>query len=350
VIPVHQVLPAATPGDAITNQAFAWRDLLEQWGHPGEIVAEHVHPDLSDEVHRFDRTGKRILGSGAVILRYAIWSKTAEPALRGRERTALVYHNITPGELLRDFNPSLADLCDKGRKALADLPRPTTLIADSLFNAEDLRAAGLGDAEVIPLLLDVSSDTAPRRSSESEPTILSVGRIVPNKRLEDVIKVFALYQRHRAPQARLVIVGSSVGFENYRLALEQLVERIRAQRVFFTGPISSHARDAWYGRADAYLSMSVHEGFCAPLVEAMAHGVPVVARGAGAVPETLSGAGLTVDGHELPLVAEALNEVVSSQETRAGLAGAAQRRLAQLRPEVLAPRIKAALEPILEGA
>ena len=350
MIPVHQVLPAAAPGDAVTSQAFAWRDLLAQWGHLGEIVAEHVHADLADEVRRFDRGGKEILGDGAVILRYAIWSRTAEPALRRHERTALVYHNITPGELLRDFNPSLADLCDKGRKALADLPRPTALIADSSFNAQELRAAGLGDAEVIPLLLDVPSNSASRPSSESEPTVLSVGRIVPNKRLEDAIKAFALYQRHRAPQARLVIVGSSTGFENYRLALERLVERIRAQRVLFTGPISSQARDAWYGRVDAYLSMSVHEGFCAPLVEAMAHGVPVVARSAGAVPETLGGAGLTVDGHELPLVAEALNEVVSSRETRAGLADAAQRRLAQLRPEVLAPRIKAALEPILDGA
>lgn len=347
MIAVHQVIPAATPGDAVTNQAFAWRDLLADWGHGGEIVAEHVHPDLSEQVRRFDRAGKRILDDGAVVLRYAIWSKTAETALRSPERAALVYHNITPGELLRDFNPSLADLCDRGRKALADLPRPASLIADSSFNAADLRAAGLGDAEVIPLLLDVPDDGAVRPSSQIEPTVLSVGRIVPNKRLEDVIKAFALFQGHRAPGSRLVLVGSSMGFENYRLALERLVERVGARRVFFTGPISTSARDAWYSRADAYLSMSVHEGFCAPLVEAIAHGVPVVARSAGAVPETLSGAGVVIDGLELPLVAEALHEVVSSPETRAALATAARERLAELRPDKVAPRIRSALEPIL---
>jgi len=346
---VNQVIPAATPGDAVTNQALAWQELLSQWGHPGEIVAEHVHPDLSDHVHRLDRAGKRILSQGAVVLRYAIWSKTAEIALRRPERAALCYHNITPGELLRDFNPSLADLCDQGRKALADFPRPAALIADSSFNAEDLRAAGLGEAEVVPLLLDVPQNGAARPAHGIEPTVLSVGRIVPNKRLEDVIKAFALYQGHRAPGARLVLVGSSTGFENYRTALERVVERVGARRVFFTGPISAQARDAWYSRADAYLSMSLHEGFCAPLVEAMAHGVPVVARSAGAVPETLGGAGVLVDGLELPLVAEALHEVVSSNETRAALAAAADKRLAQLRPEKLAPMIRSALAPILDG-
>jgi glycosyltransferase involved in cell wall biosynthesis len=348
VIPVHQVLPAATPGDAVTNQAFAWRELLLAWGHDSEIVAEHVHPDLMRNVHRLDRSGKRLLDDGAVILRYAIWSKTAETALRRPERTALCYHNITPGELLRDFNPTIADLCDRGRKALADFPRPAALIADSSFNAEDLRAAGLGEAEVVPLLLDVPENGVPRLAG-TEPTVLSVGRVVPNKRLEDVIKAFALYQGHRAPGARLVLVGSSTGFENYRLALERLVDRVAAKRVFFTGPISAEARDAWYSRADAYLSMSVHEGFCAPLVEAMAHGVPVVARSAGAVPETLSGAGVVIDGLELPLVAEALHEVVSSALTRAAFAEAARKRLAELRPERLAPRIRSAVAPILDG-
>jgi glycosyltransferase involved in cell wall biosynthesis len=148
-----------------------------------------------------------------------------------------------------------------------------------------------------------------------------------------------------------VIVGSAVGFENYRHALDRLVEQIGVERVSFTGPISSTARDAWYRRADAYLSMSVHEGFCAPLIEALANGTPVVARAAGAVPETLGDAGLPLDlDDELPIAAEAVHELVSSRETRAGLAAAAERRLAELRPDVLAPRIKAALGPLLQGS
>ena len=347
--PIHQVLPAASPDDAVTNQAFAWQRLLSEWGQPSEIVAEHVHPDVSDRVHRLDRTGKRLIVEANLVLRYAIGSDTAELALKRPDRVALCYHNITPGEFLRDFNPAIAELCDRGREAIKSFARPAALIADSAFNALDLREAGLGEATVVPLLLDVPLTPARRLDAHKQPTVLSVGRVVPNKRLEDVIKVFALYQRHRAPGARLVLVGSSADFENYRRALERLTEQVGAERVIFTGPISSRAPDAWYEQADVYLSMSVHEGFCALLVEAISQGTPVVARGAGAVPETLGSAGLVLDGNDLPLVAEALHEVVSSPRTREALSAAAAQRLEELSPQAVAPRIRSALVPILNS-
>jgi glycosyltransferase involved in cell wall biosynthesis len=350
MIAVHQVIPAGNPGDAITNQAFAWRELLARWGHPGEIVAEHVHPDLLGRVHRFDGGGKRILKHGALILRYAILSKTAEAALADPPRAAVVYHNITPGSLLRDFNPTIADLCDAGREALSSFPRPAVLIADSTFNATDLRAAGLGEAAVVPLLLDDLPHDVEQDGRGPAPIVLYVGRIVPNKRLEDAIKAFALYQKHREPTATFVIVGWDTGFENYRLALKRLAERLDVERVIFTGALSREERDAWFRRAHVYLSMSVHEGFCAPLVEAIAHGVPVVARAAGAVPETLGGAGIVIESDDLALYAEAIHEAVSSEATRKALAAAAAGRLAELRPEAVAPRIKAALAPLLDGA
>jgi glycosyltransferase involved in cell wall biosynthesis len=346
---VHQLLPAASPNDAVTNQAFAWRGLLREWGHEGLIVAEHVHPDVSTDVLRLDKV-KKELSKGKVILRYSIYSKTADVARAEPERVGLVYHNITPGKYLRPYNQAVADLCDQGRHALASFGKPpAVLVADSSFNAADLSEAGLGEADVIPLLLDVPA-RAPRNGRGGDPIVLTVGRVVPNKRIEDVIKAFALYQRHRAPEATLVVVGSHVGFENYRLALDRLVERIGVERVFFTGPISAEARDAWYRRAHVYLSMSVHEGFCAPLIEALSHGTPVLARSAGAVAETVGGAGLVLDGDDLPLVSEALHEMVSSEETRGALAEAADRRLTELRPEVIAPRIQRALAPLLEEA
>ena len=115
---VHQLLPAAAPHDAITGQAFGWRDLLRSWGYESEIVAEHVHPDMMGAVQRLDRAGRRMVNAGGLLLRYALWSATAEAALRAGGPVALGYHNITPGELLRDFNPGLADLCDRGRAAL----------------------------------------------------------------------------------------------------------------------------------------------------------------------------------------------------------------------------------------
>jgi glycosyltransferase involved in cell wall biosynthesis len=124
------------------------------------------------------------------------------------------------------------------------------------------------------------------------------------------------------------------------------VARLGVRGVRFAGRVPDAERDALYGRADAYLSMSEHEGFCAPLVEAMAHGVPVVARRAGAVPETIGGGGIVVE-RDLPLVAEALAEVVSSPATRRGLAAGARRRLAELDPAVTARRLREVLAPVL---
>ena len=349
--PIHQLLSSAARGDAVTQQALAWQELLAKWGREGEVLSEHVHPDLCGRVHRLDRAGLRLLERGDLILRYSVWSKTADLALAARGRVALVYHNITPGHLLRAYNPALADLCDRGRSALVRFRGAfDAVIADSSFNVCDLAEAGVEGATVVPLLLDLPPQ-APRRDPVSAcPVILAVGRIVPNKRVEDAIKAFTLFQRHRAPDAWLVLVGSPVGFERYRRDLVRLVSDLGAKRVFFAGAISSRARDVWYRRADAFISMSVHEGFGAPPVEALAHGVPVVARSAGAVPETLGGAGLLVDGDDLVLAAEGLHELTSSRETRAALAGAAERRLAELRPEAVEPRIRDALQQLLDGS
>jgi L-malate glycosyltransferase len=346
---IHQLLPAAQPYDAITEQAFAWRDLIREWGYESEIVSEHVEPAVAGEVRPLDGIGKHLVRTRPFILRYALWSKTVDYALSATEPVAVCYHNITPGELLRDFNPDLADLCDRGRNSLGVFRgRVDALVADSSFNAAELRQAGIGEANIVPLLLTLPTEV-PRRKANREPIILTVGRVVSSKRVEDVIKAFTLYQRHRSPDATLIVVGSERGFENYRRALDLLAERLRTRRVIFTGPISAEARDFWYRRADAYLSMSAHEGFCAPVVEALAHGVPVVARAAGAVPETLGGAGVVLEGDDLALAAEALHEVVSSRETRRLLGDAAERRLAELSPEAITPLIRRALTPLLEA-
>jgi glycosyltransferase involved in cell wall biosynthesis len=347
---IHQLVSAAAPHDATAEQALKWRGLLRGWGFESEIVAEDVHPDLKREVRTLDRAGRRLVSKGdGLVLHYTIWSAAAEVALGARRQFGLCYHNITPGELLREFNPRLAALCDRGREALPRFRgRVAPLIAVSSFNALELRDVGLGEAAVVPLLLELP-DAVPRREPSTEPVVVSVGRLVPNKWLEQAIKAFALYQRRHAPGASLVLVGPYQGWESYHQALSLLVTRVGARRVFFTGQISAEARDAWYRRADAYLSLSVHEGFCAPLIEALSHGVPVVANDAGAMPETLGGAGLVVDGSDLALVAEALHELTSSSSTRALLYDAADRRLAELRPEMLAPRVRAALGPLLDG-
>ncbi|WP_217922568.1 glycosyltransferase family 4 protein [Miltoncostaea oceani] len=343
---VHQLLAAAAPGDAVTGQALAWADLLARWGHTGDIVAEHVHPDLAGRVRRL--ADVRDLGGGSLILHLSIGSAVVGAALEAGGPLAVCYHNVTPGHLLRPHNPALADDCDRARAMLPGIvPRAVALVADSTFNAQELEAAGGVGVEVVPLLLDLPSPPDAARPVDGPPSVISVGRVVPNKRLEDVIRAFTLYQREHAPDARLTLVGGDGGFTGYRAALELLATRVGATGVRLTGWVADDAlEDAWAG-AHAYLCMSEHEGFCAPLVEAMARGVPVVARDAGAIRETVGGAGLVIE-RDLPLAAEALAEVIGSPATRSGLARAARRRLAGLDHDVVAGRLRDALAPVLD--
>jgi glycosyltransferase involved in cell wall biosynthesis len=346
---IHQVIASAAPGDAVTDQAFAWRALLRNWGHESVIVAEHVHEGLAAHVVPLDAARDILERADALTLHYAVWSRAVEAVLDSRAAIVLCYHNVTPPELLRGYSPQLEALCAEARSRLGRFAgRCSVAIADSSFNARDLHEAGLEGATVVPLVLNLPVEPALREERENGPVVVTVGRLAPNKRLEDVVESFALYQRRRAPDAWLAVIGSDSEFERYRRDLEALADRLRAHRVLFTGRISREERDAWYGRASAYVCLSVHEGFCAPLVEALAHEVPVVARAAGAVPETLGEAGLLVDGDDASVVAEAVHEVVSSASTRDRLIAAGRERVHELAPESVAPRLRAALAPLLE--
>jgi len=347
---LHQVIAGAAPNDAVTDQALRLRALLREWGVRSEIVAEHVHPAVAGEVHRLGPRTERLLADGPLLLRYSIWSAAADAAVGSGAPLGVVYHNVTPPDLLRAANPHIAAMCEEGRARLASLRgRTRVLLADSAFNAADLRDAGVGEAEVVPLLI-TSVDPSPPRPVDGTPNLLTVGRVAPNKRLEDALRVLAAVQRLRDPDARFMAIGAADGFERYRAALDALTGELGLRNATFTGRIPAARRDAAYAAASVYLCMSLHEGFCMPLVEAMQHGIPVVARAAGAVPETLGDAGLCLPDDDAVVFAEAVWEVTRSPRLRAHLARAAAARLDELRPERVGERLRTALTPLLEAS
>lgn len=348
---MHQVLAGAGPGDAITDQALRWRSVLRRWGYRSEIIAEHVHPDLAPEVHRLDGSGpRRVHDADVLLLHYSIWSSGVDFALGHGAPIAMLYHNVTPGRFLVDANPHVAAMCDEGRARLPELTgRLEAIVSDSAFNAIDVRDAGLGEATVVPLLITPHPMPDRVRPPQGDPHLLSVGRVVPNKRLEDALRVHAMLRRAHAPGARLSLVGAWEGFETYRNALLALSESLGADGVRFTGRLTDAERDAVYASASVYLCTSHHEGFCLPLIEALQHGTPVVARAAGAVPETLGDAGIVLTDDDPAVFAEAALEASRSTALRATLAEAARARLAELDPARTEVRMREALAPVLDG-
>jgi len=343
---VHQLVATAAPMDAVTDQAFAWQELLRRWGLPSTVFAEQIHPQLTRAVRPLREFVPR--RDAGVVLHYSIWSRSVELALATPpDRLAMNYQNITPSEFLRDVNPDVAELCDRGRRGLRLFAgRVAAPIAASRFNASEIEDVGLTDVRIVPLILRVPPP--PPARPEVAPTIVTVGRVVPNKRLEDAIRAVAILRRHLLPAARFEIVGAWDGFERYHDALQGFVDRLGVgDAVTFTGRLSDAARDAIYARAGAYLCVSEHEGFCAPLIEALSHGLPVVARAAAAVPETLGGAGLLLPDGDARLAAESLHEVLTSFELRQELERRARHRLAELAPDRVEKLLRQALTPIL---
>jgi glycosyltransferase involved in cell wall biosynthesis len=219
--------------------------------------------------------------------------------------------------------------------------------ADSSYNAEELRAAGFESVEVVPLLLPRGRPVpdVPRGNG-----ILFVGRLVPSKGLDDLIKAVALLRLRHRPEATLDVVGSRAGWEGFVAGLEDLVQRIGCGGITFRGQIPDAERDALYARAGAVCLMSRHEGFCAPLVEAMRAGAPVVARDAGAVAETLGGGGVLLPDGDPRLAAEALDAVLGDPGLRERLRRGALEALARVEGDVVEARLRATIGGMLAGA
>ena len=178
---------------------------------------------------------------------------------------------------------------------------PKAVWADSAFNAGELRAMGYRDPKVFPLLVDgLRGQAAPdaemlaKLSTPRMENLLFVGRLAPNKRHDRLLKVFHAYQRTVAPKSRLVVAGGA-GLDAYKGILLSTAKTLALRNALFTGYVETAELAACYAAASAFVCMSDHEGFCAPLLEAMSWRIPVFAVAAGAVPETLDGAGVLFD-------------------------------------------------------
>lgn len=320
--------------------------LLGEWGHDAVLVAEGWHPACAHEVTGLDDALSGRPGA-AWVVHYSIWADglDAIAATGPACPKVLVFHNVTPPEFL-----PAGPVAERCARALAELPGQAGLwdlvIADSAFNADDLRAAGFGHVEVIPLLLP---ETPRPPAAGRGDGVLFVGRISPSKGVDDLVKAFGLLRLLHRPSATLDLVGSSAGWERYGAGLTALVEEIGCSGVTFRGPVSDAARDALYARAGVVCLLSRHEGFCAPLVEAMRAGAPVVARDAGAVAETLGGGGLVLPDGDPRMAAEAMEAVLGDASLRARLAAGAQAALHAVDPVVVEARLRATLGAFLEG-
>jgi glycosyltransferase involved in cell wall biosynthesis len=172
-----------------------------------------------------------------------------------------------------------------------------------------------------------------------------VGRLAPNKCVEDVIKAFYFLVKYSDPQARLRLVGIDTDTELYSFSLRELANYLGiGYAVEFVGALADDEVRAMYEASDVYLCMSEHEGFCLPLIEAMHFGLPVVAYAAGAVPETLRDGGVLVREKRHAEIGQMLAKVANPGELRSQLQHKGRERVACFTYERFADRVRALLQ------
>ncbi len=342
---VHQVAAGAAPRDAITHHMLEARAVLRGLGLRSEIFADadNIHPALLAEVLPATAWDAAAGPADAAILHYSIASPGIF-AIAGRaRRCALHYHNITPAELLWRWAPHIALECSIGRRRLLDLvPRVDLVGACSDYNAAELRELGFAEPQVLGVMRQ-QLPPAPRPPvrGDGPARLLFVGRGVPNKAQHHLVMASAAL-RDAGVDHELWLVGAWSAAPAYRDHCRRLAERLGVtEQVRFVGSVDDGELAHRYASADAFVCLSDHEGFCVPLLEAMAAGLPIVACASSALPATLGDAGLLLDEKPPSLVAEAVAETLANPALASRLAGARAAQLARFDRPALVARLEA---------
>jgi L-malate glycosyltransferase len=333
---VNQWVPAAHRGDAIGDSARRVQGLLRDMGHQSDIFALTVDDDLREDVRPFSDAAART--GDITIFHFALPSPMTAAFATLPGGRVLQYHNITPAHFFACYDPALFGLASLGRRELGTLVgRVDLALGDSDYNRQELEALGFAPTGVMPIAVDLARITgAPPRPAltrileDGLINFLFVGRIAPNKKIEDHIRLAELYKRYVDVYYRFIFVGKCDAVPAYYRTIRALMLEydMPKDRFFFTGPVPDEDLAAYYRHADVYVSLSEHEGFCVPLLEAMAAGVPVLAYGATAVPETMGGAGVVFTPKDLELAAEWLGVLAYDGGVRRRIIAGQRARLA----------------------
>ena len=356
MIRIHQVLATLGYGDAIGHEVLGIQRVLRAAGYESEIFVEtadhRLEPQTRDYRELVDVSDRENL----LLHHFSLGSKASRTAYALPDRMALIYHNITPPEYFVGVHRTLARQTFRGRRELkAYADRCDLALGDSEFNRQDLEALGFPRTAVLPVVPDFSHlDHAPNwlvagDFDDGWTNVLFVGRMIANKKIEDLIRWFHAYRTVFNPRSRLLLVGAQSQFERYAAALHQLVATLGTPDVHFIGHVADEELVAFYEVADLFLCASEHEGFCVPLVEAFYMQVPVLAYAATAVPSTMDGAGVLFEDRDPLHVARLMDAIVSDADLQDRIVDGQLAAVGRLRAKDFAGTLLGFVERILSS-
>ena len=356
---IIQVISVFSKGDAVCNNAITIKKLLTSLGYDSEIYVENEDYDITNA--SIDLKYISVLPeldiSDIIIYHLSTCVLSKDKLVDMKCRKVGIYHNVTPPEFFAECSFPLYMVCKRAVdeiKSLADTF--DYCIADSTFNRDNLIQLGYKcPIDVIPILLNYddfkkeSNKSILSNYNDGKTNIIFVGRVVPNKKQDDLISIFSCYKKNYDSSARLFIIGSSDAYtERYKKQLEELVKHNNVDDVIFTEKIPFDELLAYYHLADVFLCMSEHEGFCVPLVETMMFDIPIVAYNSSAIEETLGGSGILISKKEPLVIAGIINRLMNDQKLRAKVIHGQRQRLEELSYDKLSKKLGNCLRSLIE--
>ena len=354
---IDQLVPAFHRGDAIGDTAYHMKGYLRAQGYDSEIFCLDRDSGLEEESRLFASFPEPD-PQDVTILHFALPSSLTSAFNRLSSRKVVLYHNITPDIFFIPYSREMARISRLGRDELRALAAHADAgWADSEFNRLEMEAAGFKRTAVFPLFVDFLKYQKPfspfiyQQFRDQRMNILFVGRIVPNKKIENLIKAVFYYKKYISPLVRLIVIGKTTSLPSYYEALIRMADDfyLKPDEICFTGHIPDKEMFALYRAADVFLSLSEHEGFGLPFLESMVFDLPILAYDCTAVPYTLDGAGVLLQTRRPDRVAEMMSVVAGDDILKKKIILGQRNRLQRFREQDPGPSLIKNLNTLFQG-
>ena len=330
---VHQFVSSFSPRDAVGKIVLSMRQILRDAGYNSNIYAETIHHEMKNEAIYHTKYYED--PDDMIIYHHSFASGLVEYLMPLQNKIVLIYHNITPSKFFIDVDEKTAAGSNLGREQLFHLKNKIkNAFCFSKYSEEELKKIGFEKTSIIDPLVSLKKTEFKKNDTldkfRDSVNIISVGRIVPHKKIEDVLKVFAYYNQCIEKNSNLFIIGKYYESDPYYNWLQSITETLNLKNVYFCKDVSDDELMSYYNIANFCLILSEHEGFCLPIIEGMQNGIPILAYNAAAIPETLGDSGILLKEKNFEEIAEIMQIITTDQNLRKTILEGQNQRLQRL--------------------
>lgn len=352
---IHQFLPVLARHDAIGETVLEMQKSLIDMGYDSQIFVEKpIEPTKTITKSFTEYVPQK---NDLIIYHHSIGSTLAKYLSKLNQPKLLFYHNITPSKFFVEYDQALVSELDQGREQLKFLSNSFEYaMAASGYNKNELSFYGFKTIFDMQYFLnlkrfdEIKPDQQILNSYNDTTNLIFVGRRSPNKKVEDLLKIFAYYKIFN-PNSKLFLLGGSWSVERYVEQLEKLKQELKINNkdVISIETLSDKELKSYFQISDVFVCMSEHEGFCIPLVESMYFHIPIIAYNAGAVPDTLGGAGILVNHKKFGEIAQIIDILISNDLLKKQIIHRQNQRLMNFNNDKATTLLKNNIELVLKS-